>query len=343
MRQMLHIFKKDVNYLRFDILVVLMLTAAFAIVNTMQAGPGKPLGNGGSAATMVTYLLPLAWCVLIAQLIYAETLPGDTQFWITRPYAWRALLCEKVLFIVAFVNLPLLVADAIIVHAFGFSLIHEMPGLLWTQVLLSATILLPVAALCAITKGFAQLIAIAFVLCLALLGWNTASPGMMRGVMWGPIGWVASYYVIATAMAGAIAILIWQYARRQTAYGQAGAALSIIVAFAGSALIPWTTAFAIQSRLSKLPVDESKIEVSFDSEKKWLARSLVDIDGSVQIELPLQIAGLPANTYPKPDGLTLTAKAQGGEVWQTNRLPWQNIDWEGSVLSLKSFIDPSFY
>ena len=65
---------------------------------------------------MTGFLLPLglplvAW-YLIARLIHAETLPGDRQFWITRPYRWQSLLGAKVLFVLVFLNLPMTVADA---------------------------------------------------------------------------------------------------------------------------------------------------------------------------------------------------------------------------------------
>ncbi len=53
------------------------------------------------------YLLPMAWWFLVSLAVYGEPLPGNRQFWITRPYRWTSLLGAKLLFIVAFVSFPL--------------------------------------------------------------------------------------------------------------------------------------------------------------------------------------------------------------------------------------------
>src|SRR5256885_7885270 len=63
-----------------------------------------PVTNRIAAWTLVMILLPLAWWTLIARVIHDEVLPGDNQFWITRPYSWKSLLGAKALFILAFIR-----------------------------------------------------------------------------------------------------------------------------------------------------------------------------------------------------------------------------------------------
>jgi hypothetical protein len=87
MRQALHIFKKDVRYLWYEIAITLALVVMFV------------------GFRWIEFILPIAWCYLAARVIYAEPLPGDRVFWITRPYAWKSLLAAKALFILTFVNL----------------------------------------------------------------------------------------------------------------------------------------------------------------------------------------------------------------------------------------------
>src|SRR5690348_22545 len=159
MRQALHIFKKDVRHLWFEIALVLAVTAAFAFVGVGRAFRlDDPRANRSVAWTMAQILMPLAWWILIARVVYSETLPGDRQFWTTRPYRWMSLLGAKLLFITIFVNLPWFLADMIILRAYGFAPGTELAGLFAAQLLMAVAFLLPVAAVCAVTTGFVQLL-----------------------------------------------------------------------------------------------------------------------------------------------------------------------------------------
>ena len=341
MPQALHIFKKDVRHLWLEIAVALAVVAAFTFMGVRQArSPGAARGLAGG---MAAFLLPLAWWILIARVIHSEALPGDQQFWLTRPYAWKSLLGAKALFILVFVNLPMLVADAVIIRAHGFSLLAELPGFLWSQVLLMVVFVLPMAALSSVTTGFVQLLLTSVVLALAVWAWNIAAPGLSLGATWVALDWVKSYCAVVVTTIAALAILTWQYARRRTAATRSLAAAAGILVVLGPTLIPWTAAFAIQSRLSKQPVDQSAVHVGFDSGKKWAARALIGRDGNVWIHLPLQITGIPDGMETKFDGLIVTIEAPGGAVWRADREPWRYVGSTGQLLSLQTTVDGSFY
>jgi hypothetical protein len=331
MLQALHIFKKDVRHLWIEIAVALAAVALFTSrPQVILMGAPQPL-------------LPLAWWVLIARVIHSEALPGHRQFWLTRPYSWKSLLAAKALFILAFVNLPMLVADTIIVRAHGFSLLAELPGFLWSQVLLTAVCVLPMAALSALTTGFVQLVLTSVVLALALMPWNMLAPGLSLGATWVALDWVKSYCAGVATTIAALAILTWQYARRSTAAARAVAAAAAILVVLGSTLFPWTAAFAIQSRLSKQRIDPSSVHVAFDSSKKWASRALIGRDGNVWIHLPLQVTGIPADMEPKPEGLIVTIQAPGGAAWRADQEPWRYVASTGQLLSLQTTISGSFY
>src|SRR6266566_779128 len=117
MRQALHIFKKDIRYLWLEIGLVLALAAIFSWREPEWA----------------ELLLLVAGTYLIARLIQAEAIPGDRQFWVTRPYRWKSLIGAKLLFIFAFVNLPIALAQLRILIGGGFTLASSLPGLLWSQ------------------------------------------------------------------------------------------------------------------------------------------------------------------------------------------------------------------
>src|SRR5258707_5352059 len=138
MVQALYIIKKDVRPVWFGIAGGIAIVGAFPFRGGRRALWFVDRGTNRIAAwTLVMILLPLAWWTLIARVIHDEALPGDSQFWITRPYSWKSLLGAKALFILAFINLPMLLADGVIVRAYGLPLGAELPGLLWSQVLLT--------------------------------------------------------------------------------------------------------------------------------------------------------------------------------------------------------------
>ena len=81
MKQALHIFRKDVDALRIEIGVFVLLALAFGwtkihVSNDEWTDP----------------LIVLAASFLIARAVHADALPGDRQFWLTRPYTRMSLL-----------------------------------------------------------------------------------------------------------------------------------------------------------------------------------------------------------------------------------------------------------
>src|SRR5207253_3502522 len=80
MRQALHIFKKDVRHLWFEITMVICVVAAFTFTGSRRAlWLMDPATNRIAAWTLVMILLPLTWWTLIARVIHDEALPGDSR------------------------------------------------------------------------------------------------------------------------------------------------------------------------------------------------------------------------------------------------------------------------
>jgi hypothetical protein len=129
----------------------------------------------------------------------------------TRPYAWKSLRAAKALFIVVFINLPMLLAQALILRAYGFSLGAVIPGLLWNQALLSAVLVLPMAALAAVTTGFVQLPLTILILSVSALLYTMAAPRMSAGSGSGPLSWVTSLFEVVMILVVALAVIVWQY------------------------------------------------------------------------------------------------------------------------------------
>lgn len=97
MRQILHVFRKDLRHFWPESLAVLGLSLAFALTyphtwgffssyDDDAAGFHLNFRQWGMLANTVIVLLPVAWLVLVARVIHDENLVGARQFWITRPY-----------------------------------------------------------------------------------------------------------------------------------------------------------------------------------------------------------------------------------------------------------------
>jgi hypothetical protein len=324
MKQALHIFKKDVRYLRYDIGITLLATVAFCFMR-------NPL------------ILPVTWWFLISRVMHAEAIPGDRQFWLTRPYEWRSLLGAKILFIFIFVNLPLLLADAVIIHTAGFSIGQELAGLLWTQVLLVTAFVLPAAAFSAITSGLRELLTVTLFLAVGFLAWVVTSPLIHPGFHWMELEWIKTYCLTAQLAAAAAIVLLWQYARRNTLATRIAAGATAVVLLASSSLLPWTAAFALQTHLSNRKMDASSLRIELDSGRKWLGHIYAAGQDQMVAELPLQFSGVPAGTELKPNGATMTLRASDGETWIVNQPPPTSLNFESGITSLRAAMGKAFY
>jgi hypothetical protein len=345
MRQALHIFKKDVRHLWFEIAVAIFVVVAFAFTAARRAhwlqDPGT---NRIGAWTLVLILLPLTWWNLIARVIQDEALPGDSQFWITRPYTWKSLLAAKTLFLLTFVNLPMLLADIIILYAYGLHpLGTDFPGLLWSQVLLTIVFILPIATLSALTSGFVQLVFAILTPCVIALGIAIVAPGEAIGSFLGGSDWVKAYYVYLIILVAALAILIFQYANRRTPAARLLAIAAATLAVSGFMLIPGSAVLRIQSWFSKNSFQDSVPQVQFDSGAKWLTRAVLEKNSGVRIELPLNITALPPGTSAKPEGFLLQLQAPGEPELRVDEVPLRYTSNMNQKFSLQFTVDDASY
>jgi hypothetical protein len=165
MKQVLHIFAKDVRRFWPEILVSLAITTALVCavshlyslpMRTHWISPEDDAREGKLRAltSLITLLLPVSWWLLIARVIYAESLVGDRQYWLTRPYDWKKLLGAKMTFIAAFVYLPLVLAQGVMLSAVGLNPFASIPGMLFNLLLITGVFVLPVVAIATVTSSF---------------------------------------------------------------------------------------------------------------------------------------------------------------------------------------------
>jgi hypothetical protein len=159
MNQTQHIFLKDArrfwgeSVLSLTITVALVFLAPLEWISRYQPQDGSLIILAG----LVTVLVPVSWWIAITRVVHDERLVGDTQFWITRPYAWTSLLAAKVAFVLAFLYVPLFLAQLAVLAEAGFAPLAYLPGLLYNLLLISAVIVLPLAAIASVTSSFARM------------------------------------------------------------------------------------------------------------------------------------------------------------------------------------------
>jgi hypothetical protein len=299
MRQTLHIFKKDVRHLRGEIIMVWTFTAIFA---------WRP----GEDWTQVMLVLGAAF--LIARVVHAEPIPGDRQFWITRPYRWKDLLASKVLFILAFVSLPTLLAQIYILSEAKFPVAPNWAALLWSQ-FLNLFLWLAIAAVAAITSGNISFNTTAFILAAAVAVFLRLTFVVGVDMRW-PVGFGWIRNSLAMAIIGAIAatILYMQYKKRLTRLSQIGAVGALALLAAAYVYLPPSWAMNLQSRPSIQRIGDSSIQFALAPHvPNHLANRLLDHE--IPADLPFAVNGVPVGEEVQIEAATILLQSSDGKAF----------------------------
>jgi hypothetical protein len=273
--------------------------------------------------------------------VLAEAIPGDRQFWITRPYRWKSLLGAKLLFIIAFVNLPVFLAHLWIPIMDGFPLVSNVPSLLWSQVLLFA-FSLPLAAFATLSsiKPFQPILFAGAAGIWELMVSNSTGP--LTGV-----GWAPHSIALVALFATAISILFIQYKSRRTVLNRWLALGGITVSAFVFIAMPWPLAFAVQSRFAKQPSLGSSIQIALGhdfGQRFWLARTRP----KAGLHLPISVQGIPDGTEIQANARSISLQSPDGRSTELSVLDCRDLK-RGSVsanaatISSVCVADPSFF
>ncbi len=339
MEQVLHILKKDVRRLRWEILASLLLTGLLAWLSGDNRLVVPVTKRDFMLSGMRNTLLPLtvgSWWFLIVSLIHEEAIPGALQFWLTRPYRRGALLGAKLLFIALFVNLPAFIADLAVFLRAGVPLAGQLAPLLWKQLLFSGLFLLPAAGLAAITSGLAQTV----LGVLGLLLWNSLLslvPGT-GATLGGGLHWWTMTFQLALLFVAGILLLYWQYFRRKTDWSR-GLVLALNVGIVTIAwALPLGLVFSWQQRLVHQPGAGAPYSIQPALERGRLSPEpgMRPSASTAQIAIPVEHT-LPSGLEMLADGVEASANTLDGKpvAWGEAVAGW--MEREGKpwiVLSL---------
>jgi len=218
MNQVIHILKKDLRHFWKESAIALALLSAFVWNERALWLPNATSTDFPSTmSTVLGGLLLFGWMLTMVRAIQDESLVGERQFWLTRPYERKKLLAAKMLFVVVTINLPLLAAQMALLALAGFAPWRSLPGLLGMQLAFGALLLFLVAAPAAVTSGLVQMPLAALcvgglMVLIPNLPW-TADPELSGTY---PGNWMAPALIVA----GGAVVLILQYSRRTTLWSR---------------------------------------------------------------------------------------------------------------------------
>ena len=214
MIQFLHIFRKDIRHLRPELALYAALLIAFSLA-TPRTWEGAALFGTMLKlfTTLLSILILLMMLVLIARAIQDESLVGDQQFWITRPYPWTSLLAAKLLFIVVGVVLPFVAMQWSLLLQAGLNPLTSIPDLLLSLVSFVVIVWLPLMAISALTSSLGRALMSLAAVWLIVFGAVATLDSWAGPRMTSPF--VSTTFPILFG-ALLIGLLLYQYASRNT-------------------------------------------------------------------------------------------------------------------------------
>ncbi len=316
MNQVAHIFAKDVRRHWPEIAILLAAMAVWVWVTPYTWGWMRAnFSAGGEALALVgrmflaglsAVLISLMWWVLTSRLVQGENLVGDTQWWVTKPYEWESLLAAKALFLAAFVAAPMLIADWVLLAEANLHPVEHLLGLGLRILMLACFVLLPLAALAAVTSTFARMTLTVIGVFLALGIDAAVLGGVERSRAASRLG-LAMVPVVLGVMVGAV---VFQYARRRTwvTRGWLLAALGLMVAGGYLAYSPALVALEYPQRGS------APMQIELEAPPSAAVRTE---ENRVSLPLPVSITGLQPGYGTQLNAVRVTAETAQGRVWRS--------------------------
>jgi hypothetical protein len=325
MKQVLHIFRKDTRRFWPEIVVSLAVVAGLVYVSP-YTWRGEFAYGGHSAVraglVRVVVSLPLlvvaSWGILITRVIHAESLVGDTQFWVTRPYDWKKLLAAKVLFLAVYLYLPLAVAQWTMLALAGFHPQWHVAGLLYSLLLITEYLVLPCVALASVTLNMARMV-------LTLLAVLACFAGFVACAYFGIVGTVngvnlpdANLILRVALPCLCIAAIGVQYATRRTWVARILLLSLPVCVFAIGELLPINTVDRVYAQPNGAADAIPALTYSPTEGEKYgaVARS----DKQISFGVPIEATGLPDKTILAVDDVKIAMQASDGTRWVS---PWE--------------------
>ena len=249
-----HILKKDLKLLWIFGLAIAAVQFAIVAVH-LKLGHFEEDEILSSLLFLLELTVYFGAACLIAALVHQDAIVGTRQDWLVRPIKRSDLLAAKLLFLLLFVQLPMLLADIAGGLANGFALSQSLPAALSQNLYMLIGFTLPILAFVSLTKSMTEALGGAFVIFIGVMGLEALITGLNGGSPLGPttntgIAWIPQTGRFLIYLLGGIVILALQYFRRKTRISRfvlcAVVALCLL-----TQIVPWRYAYSWEKSMSQ--------------------------------------------------------------------------------------------
>jgi hypothetical protein len=284
----LHIFRKDARRLWKEIAGTLALLAWLTQLDSWRGGYTPGVTEG-----WLNLLLPLAWGCLAALAVLQDPVPGERQFWLTLPCPRGRWIAAKTLFLVAFIHLPYLVSNIVVLSARGFAPWQFTTRLLQQQLLLLFAVTLPCTALASVLRNAMQfIVALIGILSVVVVFAGSAGPGqsLFQPVPWVQTDHVRQWMCLAALACLAAFIAVSQYGLRRTRRAQLAGVSGMLATAA--LFVWWSPAFSAAMELAMVPraMRAQPVTVTSPPRQPW---SNAFARNGVSVAIPIALTGAP--------------------------------------------------
>jgi hypothetical protein len=330
MDQILHIFKKDVRRHWPEILSCLAILALFTR-HELHPWTKRPDSYGFStymffySGRVIIPALVIAWTFLIIRVIQSETLIGDRQWWITKPYEWWKLLLAKLLFIFVFISVPLYHSQLFLLHKAGFPVLPYLWSVVLLQISLPCVLIFFSILLACLTRNLGQAvltigILVAAILALAWLASLVPGESMSRHTE-------ASQDISDLLIFSPLLLApIWQFARRKTWQIRGLVCAAFLVSVLFGIFLP--NGGDIDKFYPSVAAKDAPVQISLrafapggNHKSAWSSSS-----DTVNLVLPVSVSGVAPGSVVLIDGINVKADSQEASRW--------NRGWNGQYLQI---------
>ena len=328
MNQFLHILRKDVRHLWKEILISWCLLGLF-VWRCIPRSQGEftTMAFLQVSQELVALLLTLSWWTLIIRLVQDESLVGHRQFWVTRPYRWPELLVEKIVFILAFVSVPLLIAQTLILRLNGFAALPYWADLIRMQASLLVASALPVFLLSVLTATFVQVILVG----LAVVLYGVVQSALIAQI---PNSSMQHASSVLDLLSGAIvvgvvaAVILVQYARRRILLSCGLVLCAALLLALFDLVTPYERLIA--KEFPRVTPPRVPLEISIDTARP--PQSVFPNSGrtmkegkKTRITIPILASSGDPNEIVALSGIRVRLNVPDGKSWRSNWLPTGGI------------------
>jgi hypothetical protein len=280
---------------------------------------------------LLLLLIPATWWLLIGRLIQGESLVGDRQFWVTRPYEWKQLLAAKALFVGVWIYVPFVLMLAVIVKEAGFFPLTDAAVWFHCLACVSGCIILPLVVLAAITENFARMTLTLFGGVAALIagGDLILMPGGRYESM---TPYDHHLWIVGVLIAGMVAMVVLHYAIRRVWVARA-VVVGIVLLATGLGI---AIAAMRDGQISRLYAVSGTAPVQLSLPAEWIAAHNLptvhvvpsDRPRMVYLEVPVDFSGVAEGAAIETDDVKVTLDdASSGWHWSA---PW----WTSQTLRI---------